>query len=117
LVPRDAREFQALQFNASITGQYPVEYGSLFATLSGSYESERFVQVSNLAVIPEAFLLNARAGVSLNRGVEVAIFGRNILDEDAPVDALRFRDGDFRRAFQIANRKGATVGGEVIFNF
>jgi len=105
------------QVNVVASGEYPTDYGSLFMNLSGSYESERFVQVSNLAVIPEAFILNARAGVNLNSGVQLALFGRNILDEDAPVDALRFRDGDFVRAFQIANRKGATIGGEVIFNF
>lgn len=105
------------QLNAATSINVPMSWGEGFLNVNGSYESSRFVQTANLASVPEAFLLNARAGVRLDGGIEVAVFGRNILNEEAPVDALRFRDGDFRRAFQIANRKGATFGGEIIFNF
>ncbi len=101
------------QFNFAGTYTQPMSFGEVYLNMNGAYESERFTQVSNLAVIPEAFTLNFRAGARY-KDFEIAAWGKNILDEDAPVDSLRFRDGDFVRAFQLANRKGAAFGIEVI---
>jgi len=104
------------QVNWTANFRQALEFGELFANLSGSYESRRWVQVSNLAEIPEATLVNLRGGLRFGR-YEVALWGENVFDEDAPVDALRFRNGDFVRGFQIANRRGATYGVDVRLEF
>ncbi|MGI9229645.1 MAG: TonB-dependent receptor [Gammaproteobacteria bacterium] len=97
------------QFNFAANYIQPVAWGEAFLNLNGAYEDERFVQVSNLAIIPDSFVMNFRGGIRY-QNYEMAVWGKNILDEDSPVDALRFRDGDFVRAFQITNRRGAAFG-------
>ena len=98
------------QVNASITYTQPLANGTdLYANLNGVYESERFVQVHNLAIIPESTVVNARFGVRA-AGFDVAVFGKNLFDEDGIQDALRFRSGDFRRAFQTTARRGQQFG-------
>ena len=97
------------QVNFTVDYTHPVSWGEMFLNLNGAYESERFVQVSNLAIIPSSFEMNFRFG-GRYKNYEVALWGKNIWNEEAPVDALRFRDGDFVRAFQIANRRGSAFG-------
>jgi len=62
-----------------------------FANVNGSYEASKFVQVHNLAETGETFLLNARAGVNLGP-IELAVFGRNLTDEDSIPLATRWFD-------------------------
>ncbi|WP_165853560.1 TonB-dependent receptor [Aurantiacibacter aquimixticola] len=63
----------------------------VFANLNGSYEASKFVQVHNLAETGDTFLLNARAGVQLGP-IELAVFGRNLTDEDTIPLATRWFD-------------------------
>jgi len=105
------------QVNGSITYTHPLANGGdLYANLNGVYESERFVQVHNLAIIPESTILNARVGFRMN-GFDVALFGKNLTDEDSIQDALRFRNGNSQRAFQLTARRGQQFGIELRKDF
>ncbi len=105
------------QINASITYTHQLANGGeLYGNLNGSYESERFVQVHNLAIIPESTVVNGRLGMRMN-GFDMALFGKNLFDEDSPVDGLRYRDGGFARAFQLAARRGQQFGVELRKDF
>ena len=104
-----------------------------FVNLNGSYEGSKFVQVHNLAETGETLLLNGRIGAQFGN-IEVAVFGRNLTDEDTIPLATRWfdlrygigttgipegvnADTSFPRAFFGALRKGRTFGGEVSFRF
>jgi iron complex outermembrane recepter protein len=76
-----------------------------FANLNFSYESSKFVQVHNLAETGAAFLLGARVGVGGERW-EVALFGRNLTDDDTIPLATRWFD--LRHGF--APRVGGPAG-------
>ncbi|MEM1144604.1 MAG: TonB-dependent receptor [Pseudomonadota bacterium] len=54
-----------------------------------SYESEKPVQVHNLAYAPEATLVGTRFGLN-GRNWTLAAFGRNLTDEDAPPMVTRW---------------------------
>ncbi|EED31061.1 TonB-dependent receptor, plug [gamma proteobacterium NOR5-3] len=54
-----------------------------------SYESEKPVQVHNLAYAPEATIVGARLGLN-GENWTLAAFGRNLTDEDAPPMATRW---------------------------
>ncbi|HYC02772.1 MAG TPA: TonB-dependent receptor [Azospirillaceae bacterium] len=96
--------------------------------LSGdlTYESSKYVQVHNLAETGDSYLLGARAGVRSDMW-ELAVFGRNLLDEDSIPLATRWfdlrhgfvprlppgtvgADTGTPRAFFSALRKGRTFG-------
>ncbi len=107
--------------------------------ISLTYEGSKFVQVHNLAETGETALLAARLGV---RGAnwEIALFGRNLMDDDTVPLATRWfdlrygfaprdipfgqlaaqgqtADTGLPRAFFTALRKGRQVGVEVSFDF
>ncbi|WP_336986740.1 TonB-dependent receptor [Altererythrobacter aquiaggeris] len=117
------------------------ENSEFFANLNGSYEASKFIQVHNLAETGDTFLLNARLGVTFG-AVELAVFGRNLTDEDSIPLATRWfdlrhgigvsaaqpanpatigfqtsRDRSFPRAFFGALRRGRTFGAEATFRF
>ncbi|MCU0975663.1 MAG: TonB-dependent receptor [Steroidobacteraceae bacterium] len=54
-----------------------------------SYTDKRYVQVHNLAYVPEATLVGARLGISGERW-SAGLYGRNLTDEDAPLVATRW---------------------------
>jgi outer membrane receptor protein involved in Fe transport len=64
---------------------------SLFALSSFSYEDSKFVQVHNLAKTGDTFLLNARLGIR-SENFTIALFGRNLTDEDSIPLATRWFD-------------------------
>ncbi|MDZ7588895.1 MAG: TonB-dependent receptor [Parasphingorhabdus sp.] len=122
----------AVDFRTPITSAMEV-----FANVNGSYESSKFVQVHNLAETGDTFLLNARLGVGGEQW-ELALFGRNLTDEDSIPLATRWfdlrygigvsptqpantaalaYDRSFPRAFFGALRKGRTFGAEAKFKF
>ncbi len=95
------------------------DYGfEFFVNINGSYESKRFVQVHNLAEFGEATVLNTRLGIDTEH-YTLAFFVKNLTDEDAYADVLRFRDvviaGD--RVFNANKRRGRQVGVEASVNF
>jgi outer membrane receptor protein involved in Fe transport len=62
-----------------------------FANSNFSYEDAKYVQVDNLAKTGDAFLLNARLGIKTER-YSIAVFGRNLTNEDSIPLATRWFD-------------------------
>jgi outer membrane receptor protein involved in Fe transport len=78
------------QFSAYVDYRRPMDNGwELFAGSDVSWEDEKPVQVHNLAWVPEATILNARIGIDTGR-LSLALYGRNLTDEDAPAMATRW---------------------------
>ncbi len=115
---------------------------SLFALSNFSFEDSKYVQVHNLAETGETFLLNARLGLRTDK-FTIALFGKNLTDEDSiplatrwfdlrygagtrglpPASSVRF-DGrpaqietGSPRGFFATLRKGRQVGVEATFDF
>jgi len=106
-----------------------------FFNANVTYESEKPVQVHNLAFAPEATLVGARLGVN-GKNWTIAAFGRNLTDEDAPPMVTRWlaspyftfasiniynrgigADTGTPRAFFGALRRERQVGAEFIWRF
>lgn len=62
-----------------------------FANSNFSYEDAKYIQVDNLAKTGDAFLLNARLGIK-TANFSIAVFGRNLTDEDSIPLATRWFD-------------------------
>jgi iron complex outermembrane recepter protein len=114
----------------------------VFGLANFSYEDSKFVQTDNLAKTGDAFLLNARFGLKTDK-FTVALFGRNLTNEDSIPLATRWFDLRYGaggrglpaaatvsfdgrpaqvesgspRGFFGALRKGRTFGVEATFNF
>lgn len=63
----------------------------LFANSNFSYEDAKYIQVDNLAKTGDTFLLNARLGIKTER-FSIAVFGRNLTNEDSIPLATRWFD-------------------------
>jgi hypothetical protein len=113
-----------------------------FAVSDFSYEASKFVQVHNLAKTGETFLVNGRIGLR-NQNLTIALFGRNLTNEDTIPLATRWFDVRYGagtrglppaasvtfdgrpaqietgtpRGFFATLRKSRTFGVEATFNF
>ena len=113
-----------------------------FANSNFSYEDAKYIQVDNLAKTGDAFLLNARLGIKTEQ-FSIAVFGRNLTDEDSIPLATRWFDLRYGagttglppaasvsfdgrpaqietgtpRAFFATLRRGRTFGVEASINF
>jgi iron complex outermembrane receptor protein len=72
---------------ASVALSYdsPLPWGeglSLFGNLTTTYEGTKYLQLHNLAHTGDTTLVNLRLGVRSDSGWTVALFGRNLTDED-----------------------------------
>ena len=132
-----------LTLNGNATYTVPLRGGlSMWSNVNFSYESSKAVQVDNLALVGDAFLLNGRIGIR-NGQFTLAAFVRNLTDEGAVPLATRWFDFRFGsgtvalppaatvtfdgrpaqvetgapRAFFGALRRGRTLGVEGTFNF
>jgi outer membrane receptor protein involved in Fe transport len=77
--------------NTPLAGEW-----SLNARVDGGYQSKAWGISSNLAWIPSRTLINARVGVKRGENLEIALWGRNITDEDyvsAVIFQPSFADG------------------------
>ena len=116
--------------------------GKLFGIANFSYEDSKYIQTDNLAKTGDTFLLNARLGYK-TKNFTIALFGRNLTDEDSIPLATRWFDLRYGagttglppaagvtfdgrpaqietgspRGFFGALRKGRTFGLEGTFNF
>ncbi|MFN3945139.1 MAG: TonB-dependent receptor [Allosphingosinicella sp.] len=82
------------QINGSIsydTALSPQSDFTLFTNTNFSFEGSKYVQVHNQARTGETFLLNARVGIR-NERFSVALFGRNLTNEDTIPLATRWFD-------------------------
>ena len=61
----------------------------IYLNADATYESEKPVQVHNLAFIPEATVVGLRAGLQTDSWT-AGIYARNLFDEDAPVAVTRW---------------------------
>jgi outer membrane receptor protein involved in Fe transport len=78
------------QASAFMNFSMPISSGmEFFFNADVSYESEKPVQVHNLAYAPEATIVGARFGLN-GENWTLAAFGRNLTDEDAPPMATRW---------------------------
>jgi len=118
----------------------------IFTNANFSYEASKYIQVHNLAETGDTFLLNGRIGIRTGN-FTIALFGRNLTEEDSINLATRWFDlryglgtrnlppgsgnpptqpfngspaqieTGFPRAFFATLRRGRTFGIEATFNF
>ena len=129
-LPRQARH------QASFFADYRIDHSDRLSTtlsVNGNYLSSRFAQVQNLAETGDAFELDARITFEIDEKYSLAVYGKNLTNEDAALGVLRFIDpspgnGSFTvagvtpstvfnlasagqsRGFQYNNRNGARWG-------
>jgi len=126
------------QASAFMNFTMPISSGmEFFFNADVSYESEKPVQVHNLAFAPEATLVGSRLGIN-GKNWTLAAFGRNLTNEDAPPMATRWlslpylspgfptlniaanvpgADTRSPRAFFAAARRERQLGAEFIYRF
>ena len=131
-----------LPMSAKNTGSLAVDWRSSFAGglewFAGAdvtYTDKRYVQVHNLAYVPEATVLGAKLGLAGERWT-ASLYGRNLTNEDAPLVATRWftlplgfaytvptanrlpgADYGSPRGFFAALRKERQVGLELTYRF
>ncbi|MDW8258290.1 MAG: TonB-dependent receptor, partial [Gammaproteobacteria bacterium] len=102
-----------LSYTAPLAGDW-----SISARADGSYVSKAWALSWNLATIPSRTLVNARISVQKGEHLEIALWGRNITDEEYITSAI------FQPSFQnlvvlpnISQGEGATFGLTGIYRF
>lgn len=65
-----------------------------YVSANYAYEGSKFAQESNLIETGNRNIVGARVGIVIDR-FEFELWGRNIFDEDTPVDVLRYIDRRF----------------------
>ena len=113
------------QFNATV--QYEGDLGprsSWYARLDGSYLSSQFSVPANLARTGDITNVNGRIGVEFGN-VEVAMWGKNLLDDRTPYVGVRWFDATgtytglppFQRAWLVTAREGRRGGISLTYRF
>ncbi len=90
---------------------------NLFASADASYRGKFFEQVHNNITIPSAMRVDLQVGVQ-NDNLRLAVWGRNVGDDDTPQGVLRFVDfpapltpsGDRPRAFAVTAGQQSSYG-------
>jgi len=95
-----------LDWNQQISGEM-----EFFTNLDYTWEDVKAVQVHNLAWVPEASMFNGRLGIRSDRW-SVAVYGRNLLDEDSPQMVTRWLQDPllFGNALPDTGAAGAPAG-------
>lgn len=77
--------------SATIDLDFPLQRAdwTLYVNADATYESEKPVQVHNLAFIPEATVVGLRAGIETDSWW-AGVYARNLFDEDAPTAVTRW---------------------------
>jgi len=105
------------EHQASINARYTQALGrgyEWFVSGDVTYESSKFAQVHNLAETGDATVAGLQLGIESDR-LRVALFGRNIFDEDTVVNVTRWGDVAYGFAFGPgANRAPASVDGQTV---
>ena len=65
-----------IQWEGDVSGN-----ATAFIRADASWQADFFADSANLGVIPERFLVNAAAGVTLNDTISIRIWARNLLDK------------------------------------
>ena len=107
-IPGSADEYACIQQNGSVKGnktprssehqaslrtmyRVPVGAGEWFIGGDVRFESSRYAQVHNLAETGDRTTIGAQAGYR-NDNWELSIWGKNLTDDDAAMDILRYID-------------------------
>ena len=95
-----------LDWNQQLGGEM-----EFFTNVDYTWEDKKPVQVHNEAWVPDASLLNGRLGIRTDRW-SVALYGRNLLDEDSPQMATRWlqEPNFFGRELASTAAAGAPAG-------
>lgn len=97
----------------------------VFAGADLIYRSSFFDQVYNLAESGDSIRVNAQIGVEARNGLRIALWGRNLFNNDTPVGILRYLDflapraptGDRARAFAITPPRKPEFGLTASYDF
>lgn len=105
-----------------ITHDLPFDNGlSLRSRLDWTYQDSRFVRLVNQAETGAESVVNATFTLSSDEDWRVALWGRNLTDEQAPISALRYIEANSfffgGRAFALTPRPGPEFGVTATFDF
>lgn len=77
----------------AIRGRYdhPTSWGNFFASADWTFEASKWAQEHNLIETGDRNLLGARIGATIGSW-EVSLWGKNLTDDDTPLDILRYID-------------------------
>jgi outer membrane receptor protein involved in Fe transport len=89
VLPRQARH--QVSFFADYEAIVSDDFSTLFS-VNGNYLSSRFAQVQNLAETGSAFELDARVTFKYGEDISLALYVKNLTNEDAALGVLRFID-------------------------
>ncbi len=104
---------------ATITGNFNYDMSNgwgYFLRVDASYESSRFAQIHNLIETGDSTIVNLRTGFSGDNWT-ATLFVRNLTDEDAPDDILRYIDPDEFIFFPQLPERGGGVTGNFLRDF
>lgn len=107
--------------SGSVGLRFNHDFGGHWTFFSGAdviYHSSYFAQVLNLAESGHSTKLNLQAGIHDDKGLRIAVYGKNFLGDETPVGILRYLDvpaaraptGDYARAFAITPARKAEFG-------
>jgi len=104
------------EHQASVNARFSQQLGwqnlEWFISTDATYESSKYTQVHNRAETGSATLVGLQLGVE-NDQLRVALFGRNIFDEDAVINNTRWFDLRYN-GFAVPSRAPATVDGQPV---
>ena len=94
---------------------------SLRTQIDYSYQDSRYVRLTNKAKTGSENIVNLTFTLSNDENWRVALWGRNITNEQSPVSALRYIEADSffysGRAFALTPRPGPEFGVSATFDF
>ncbi len=109
------------EVHVSGTHNWNFDNGMMLTTrLDASYQDSRYVRVVNVAETGSETLVNLSVALS-GESWRVAVWGKNLTDEDSAVSILRYLEADSffygGRAFAVTPRPGTEWGVTASYNF
>ena len=80
------------QFGFNTRYDLPLSWGGLYVAADYTYEDSRFAQEHNLIETGSRSLVGARIGARFGDNWDFQVWARNLTDNEAPVDILRYID-------------------------
>lgn len=105
------RVFMDLDYRGELNADW-----DFFTGANLSYTSTSFAQVTNLAETGHSTVVDARLGVT-NGQIRLTAYAKNLFDEDAVQQIIRYADPSFRRNFIAGLRPGRRFGVNASYSF